>query len=239
MVVILPNESESRDGQLAYISQAKYLCSLYSNSLVHRSKTPFKQLIYIEQLVDLNHFWAQLLQCHSWCHTPSVFLQVPYCCLPIVLDCPYSKPTIELFCYPSMFTSVEAIHSAISMSTATPVHMILLLSSGKIAQEGKDAAAVYKVLILHLPMRQISHVWDPGIESILVFYKWLHIQIIHLVHYSAQLPPAQITTYCPSNIEFLHEQGVKTNYKAKNLLSSPNYLQILTLDILFITFLPP
>ena len=214
-------------------------------SLVHSSETPIKLLIFIEQPSDLKHFMDQfLLQCHSCCHhscchTQSAFPNVQNCCLPIFLACPYFKPVHQLVCYSRMFSSTRAIISVLCMSTDTTLCMILVLSSGKIAQERKDEAAVYKVLILQLPMIQISHIWDPGIESISVFCKWLHIQIIHLVHYSAQLPPTQITTYCPSNIEFLHEQGVKTNYKAKHLLSSPNYLQIKEMEIIYITFLPP
>ena len=40
--------------------------------------------------------------------------------------------------------------------------------------------------------------------------------------------------------EFIHQQGVHENYNAKHLLlSSQTYVQILELDIIFITFLPP
>ena len=109
-------------------------------------------------------------------------------------------------------------------------------------------ATVYQVSKIQLPMRKISHVWDPGIESILAFYKGKHIQIIQLVHCSdihaynfiaAPLSPTTLAAYCPSNLGFVHQQGVQKNYSAKNMLSSPNYLQILEMDILFVTFLPP
>lgn len=50
------------------------------------------------------------------------------------------------------------------MSTATNVCMRLVLSSGKIAQAEKDAADVYQVLKIQLPMKKTYYVWDPGVK---------------------------------------------------------------------------
>lgn len=64
------------------------------------------------------------------------FLWVQSCCLPIILDYLYSEPVKQLVCYCSIFN-----WTAVSLSTI--VHMRLVLSAGKIVQEGRD-------------------VWDPG-----------------------------------------------------------------------------
>ena len=198
----------------------------------------------VPNLMDMKHFWTLLLlQYHSWCTIPNAFLQDQYCCLPTVLDCLYSELVKQLVCYTSIFSS-----NAWCISIAATVRMQLVWCSGEIAQEGRDAAALYQVSKIQLPMRKISHVWDPGIESILAFYKGKHIQIIQLVHCSdihaynfiaAPLSPTTLAAYCPSNLGFVHQQGVQKNYNAKNMLSSPNYLQILEMDIIFVTFLPP
>ena len=169
--------------------------------------------------------------------------QVHYCCLPFVLDCPYTEPVQQLVCHSRLFSLTEAILRAIYMPNAAILHVMRVLPFGEIAQEGRDAAAVDRVLKIQLPISKPSHIWDPGINSLMCVCM-LHVHMIqqvgcsaihacHLV--SAFLPPMQIAAYCPSNIK----QGTQKNYSAKNLLSSPNYLQILTLDILFITFLPP
>jgi hypothetical protein len=130
-------------------------------------------------LMDLKHSWTQLLlQNYSWCTTLTAFPQVHYCCLPIVFDCLDSEP-VQLVCYSSMFSSTATILSTMSMSTATTVHVILVLNAGKIVQVEKNAAAVYRVLLIQLPMSNTSHIWDPGIESILFLHKGLHL------HYSA------------------------------------------------------
>lgn len=114
----------------------------------------------VPNLMDLKHFWAQLLlQYHSWCTTPNTFLPVQDSCLPLVLACLYSEPFKQLVCYSSIFSS-----TAMYMSTATNVCMRLVLSSGKIAQAEKDAADVYQVLKIQLPMKKTYYVWDPGVK---------------------------------------------------------------------------
>jgi hypothetical protein len=85
--------------------------------------------------------------------------------------------------------------------------MIPVLNSGKIAQEGRDAAAFYQVLKIQLPMSNTSHIWDPGIASILLLHKvhdilLVHYSAIHACYFvSAHLPPAQITAYVSTKIE--------------------------------------
>ena len=65
------------------------------------------------------------------------------------------------------------------------------------------------------------YIWDPGTVMGYTFV-WLVLATVRDTLYAKH-----------------YSQTVQTNYSAKNLLSSPNNLQILEMDILFITFLPP
>ena len=138
-----------------------------------------------------------------------------------------------------------------SEKDATPMHMIMVLHLEEVTA-GKDGAALYQISIIQSPMRNTTHVWNPGIDSLLWVYIWLHIHKTQLVNCtSTATQSAKWTSTSPNSIasseldfiidrwEFLHEQGVKKKYKAKNLLSSPNYLQIKEMDIIFSTFRPP
>lgn len=177
----------------------------------------------------------------------AVFLQVHYCGLAIVLDCPHSETVLQFACYSCMFSLTEAIFSAICMSTATSVCAIVVLCSGKISQEGRDAAVLFKVLKIQLQTSNTSHIWDPGIESLLCPCKGLNItELIQIKGWTSMTYNGIFLSEYPYILIFLHEQwellhqqGVQKNYNAKKLLSSQNYLQICEMDIIFITFLPP
>jgi hypothetical protein len=120
-----------------------------------------------------------------------------------------------------MFSSAATILSTMSMSTATTVHVILVLNAGKIAQEEKNAAAVNHVLLIQLPMSTTSHIWDPVVCI-------------------ASSEYAYIVDFLTDQWEFIYQPSIQPNYNAKRLLlSSHNYLQIWKMDIIFITYLPP
>lgn len=199
--------------------------------------------------MDLKHFCTELsLQFHSWCTILDVFLRVQYYCLPIVLDC---LELVQPFaCYSrmfSLFSLTEAILSVLCMSSATTVRAIVVLCSGKIAPGGRDTAALYQVLQIQLPISNTSHIWDPGIESLLFPCNWLNITELIQIKGSTSMTYngiflseyPYILIFLHEQWEFLHQQGVQKSYNAKNLLAPQKYPQICEMDIIFITFLPP
>jgi len=137
-------------------------------NLFHSTRT-----IFVGQPIDLKQFRAQLLllQSHSWYNTLNAFLQVHYCCLPFDTHCAYSERVQQLVCHSRMFSSTNAVLSAMCMSTAIIVCKMLVLISGEIAQEGRDATVVYHDLKIQLPMIRTSHIPDPRVKG----YCWLDI----------------------------------------------------------------
>ena len=91
--------------------------------------------------------------------------------------------------------------------------------------------------------------WDPGVTVSL--YCWLDTLTVwseivtpffctHILELATCQNQVITASYVwDPEIAFVYQQDVLKIYNTKNLLSSQNYLQILEIDIIFITFLPP